>query len=100
MAFINSKPAFKSNKPPVAGGRPRPKFRKPFISRRKVCRFCADHVDYIDFKNVNLLRNYISDRGKVLSARITGLCMFHQRRLMVAIKRSRNIALLPITSAN
>ena len=65
------------------------------MSRRKVCRFCADKIDYIDFKNVNLLRNFVTDRGKVLSSRTTGVCMSHQRGLIRAIKRARNIALLP-----
>jgi small subunit ribosomal protein S18 len=67
------------------------------MSRRKVCRFCADKVDYIDFKNVNMLRNFISDRGKVLSSRATGVCATHQRGLIRGIKRARNIALLPFT---
>ncbi|MBI2915450.1 MAG: 30S ribosomal protein S18 [Elusimicrobia bacterium] len=77
-----------------AGSRPR--FRKPF-PRRKVCRFCADKMDYIDFKNANLLRNFISDRGKMLSSRSTGVCAYHQRGLMRAIKRARNIALIPFS---
>lgn len=67
------------------------------MARRKVCRFCADKIDYIDFKNVNLLRNFISDRGKMLSARSTGVCATHQRGLTRAIKIARNIALMPIT---
>lgn len=79
-------------RPSGPGGR----FRKP-MSRRKVCRFCADKIDYIDFKNVNMLRNFISDRGKVLSSRSTGVCASHQRGLIRAIKRARNIALLPFT---
>ena len=79
-------------RPAGAGGR----FRKP-MARRKVCRFCADKIDFIDYKNVNLLRNFISDRGKVLSSRSTGVCTYHQRGLIRAIKLSRNIALLPIT---
>jgi small subunit ribosomal protein S18 len=65
------------------------------MARRKVCRFCADKMDYIDFKNVNLLRNFVTDRGKVLSSRTTGVCTYHQRDLTRAIKRARNIALLP-----
>jgi len=95
-----SRPSFSSNSKfkkspgarPRSGGR---RFGKPFVSRRKVCRFCADHVDYVDFKNVNMLRAFITDRGKVLSSRITGVCMYHQRGLAQAIKRARNIALLP-----
>ncbi len=74
------------------GGRPggRGRFR-----RRKVCRFCADKVDLIDFKDVKLLQNFIPERGKVLPRRISGVCATHQRMLAEAIKRARNIALLP-----
>lgn len=79
-------------RPPGGPGR----FRKPF-NRRKVCRFCVDKVEYIDFKNVNVLRNFISDRGKILSARSTGVCATHQRGLSEAVRRARNIALLPFT---
>jgi small subunit ribosomal protein S18 len=71
-----------------AGGRNR--FR-----RRKVCRFCLDKVDIIDFKDVKLLQNYIPERSKVLPRRISGSCAPHQRMLAEAIKRARNIALLP-----
>lgn len=86
-------PARSTNRP--AGDRPRGRFGKPFLSRKKPCRFCVDKIDYIDFKNVNLLRNFITDRGKMLSARTTGVCASHQRSLTRAIKQARNIALLP-----
>ncbi len=91
-----------SSSPRPAGSGPsaRPggpgRFRKPF-ARRKVCRFCVDKVDYIDFKNVNVLRNFISDRGKMLSSRSTGVCASHQRHLSAAIRRARNIAMLPFS---
>ncbi len=65
------------------------------MRRRKVCRFCLDKVDLIDFKDVKLLQNYIPERGKVLPRRISGSCATHQRMLAEAIKRARNIALLP-----
>ncbi|MBA3713236.1 MAG: 30S ribosomal protein S18 [Pyrinomonadaceae bacterium] len=65
------------------------------MRRRKVCRFCLDKVDIIDFKDVKLLQNYIPERGKVLPRRISGSCASHQRMLAEAIKRARNIALLP-----
>ncbi len=65
------------------------------MRRRKVCRFCLDKVDTIDFKDVKLLQNYIPERGKVLPRRISGSCASHQRMLAEAIKRARNIALLP-----
>ncbi len=71
--------------------------RRRFTSRRKVCLFCAEHMDYIDYKNVDLLYRFISDRAKILSRRKTGTCAKHQRRLAVAIKRARHLALLPFT---
>ena len=63
--------------------------------RRKVCRFCLDKVDIIDYKDVKLLTSYIPERGKILPRRISGTCAPHQRMLAEAIKRARNIALLP-----
>lgn len=65
------------------------------MRRRKVCRFCLDKVDLIDFKDVRLLQNYIPERGKILPRRISGSCAIHQRMLAEAIKRARNIAFLP-----
>jgi small subunit ribosomal protein S18 len=63
--------------------------------RRKVCRFCLDKVDYIDFKDVKLLQSYVPERSKIMPRRISGACAPHQRMLAEAIKRARNIALLP-----
>ena len=63
--------------------------------RRKVCRFCLDKVDILDFKDVRTLQNYIPERGKIMPRRISGSCASHQRMLAEAIKRARNIALLP-----
>ena len=63
--------------------------------RRKVCRFCLDKVDLIDYKDVKLLTSYIPERGKILPRRISGTCAPHQRMLAEAIKRARNIALIP-----
>jgi small subunit ribosomal protein S18 len=71
------------------------RIRKP---KRKVCSFCSDKVENIDYKEVGKLRKYISERGKILPRRISGNCAKHQRRLTVAIKRARHIALLPYTS--
>jgi small subunit ribosomal protein S18 len=68
------------------------------IHRRRVCRFCIDKVDLIDFKDVRLLQNYLPERGKILPRRISGTCATHQRMLAEAIKRARNIALLPYTT--
>jgi len=66
--------------------------------RRKVCSFCLEHQDVIDYKEVARLRRYLSDRGKILPRRMTGVCSRHQRRLTVALKRARHIALLPYSA--
>ena len=63
--------------------------------RRKVCRFCADKIETIDYKDVARLRNYVSERAKILPRRVTGTCARHQRDLTTAIKRARQVALLP-----
>ncbi len=68
------------------------------MRRRKICRFCVDKVDIIDFKDVKLLQNFIPERGKILPRRISGVCTAHQRMLAEAIKRARNIAFLPYTA--
>ena len=65
--------------------------------RRKVCSFCVDKVEEIDYKDVAKLRRYITERGKILPRRISGTWAKHQRQLTVAIKRARNVALLPFT---
>lgn len=65
--------------------------------RKKVCSFCADKVEYIDYKSVDKLKRFLSERGKILPRRITGNCASHQRQLTTAIKRARNVALLPYT---
>jgi small subunit ribosomal protein S18 len=67
------------------------------FTRRKVCRFCADTTIGIDYKNPTLLKNFITDRGKIVPRRISGNCARHQRRLSVAIRRARMIALMPFT---
>ena len=63
--------------------------------RRKVCAFCVDKVEYIDYKDIAKLRKYMSDRAKILPKRATGTCAKHQRALTEAIKRARQVALLP-----
>ena len=65
---------------------------------RKVCSFCLEHVDHIDYKEVSRLRRFVSERGKILPRRVTGTCARHQRRLAVALKRARHVALLPYTA--
>jgi small subunit ribosomal protein S18 len=66
-------------------------------SRKRVCRFCVDKALVIDYKDPQLLKYFISERGKVVPRRISGNCAFHQRKVMLGIKRARNIALLPFT---
>lgn len=68
------------------------------LRRQKVCRFCADKVEAVDYKDVKRLRNFITDRGKIVPRRISGTCAQHQRQLTVAIKRARTIALLPFAA--
>lgn len=67
-------------------------------TRRKVCAFCVEHVGEIDYKGFQRLRKFITDRGKILPRRQTGTCASHQRRLAMAIKRARELALLPFTA--
>lgn len=70
------------------------KGKKP---KKKVCSFCTDKIENIDYKDVSRLKKFVSDRGKILPRRITGNCARHQRQLTLAIKRARNIALMPFT---
>lgn len=67
-------------------------------ARRKVCGFCVDKVENIDYKDIARLRRYMSERGKILPRRVTGTCAKHQRDLTTAIKRARHLALLPYTA--
>ena len=95
MAFIK-KPAGQGGKPGEGNARLGGKFKKGGPIRKKVCRFCADKVE-IDYKNVSLLRAFITERGKILSGRVTDTCAKHQRELDTAIKRARMLALIPFT---
>ena len=72
--------------------------KRYFFRRRKVCKFCADKIDYIDYKDVKLLSGFVPERGKVLPRRMFGTCAEPQRKLTLAIKRARNIALLPFAA--
>ena len=78
--------------------RPDSRRRAPYPVRRKVCRFCAEKLRDIDYKQIQVLRTFTTDTGKILSARITGNCASHQRQLTRCIKRARNLALLPYVS--
>jgi len=66
-----------------------------FFRRRKVCKFCADKIDDINYKDVKLLGPFVPERGKILPRRISGTCATHQRKLQTAIKRARQLALIP-----
>ncbi len=93
--------------PPRFGG-PRPQGGRPggpakrgkrnFVRKKKVCRFCVDKADFIDYKKAEILGAFIQERGKILPRRMTGTCARHQRWLTVAIKRAQNIALLPFAA--
>ena len=73
----------------------RDRSRRP---RRKVCSFCVDKIEHIDYKDVARLRRFTTERGKILPRRISGNCAKHQRQVTLAIKRARNIALMPFTA--
>ena len=70
-------------------------FRNNIRRRKKVCAFCAEKVEFIDYKNADKLKKYVSERGKILPRRVMGTCARHQRELTTAIKRARQVALLP-----
>jgi len=70
---------------------------RKFFGRRKACRFCTDKVAGISYKDVSMLRNYLTERGKIMPRRLSGTCARHQRELTLAIKRARNIALVAFT---
>ncbi len=81
-----------------AGGASRGGRKRFLFRRRKFCKFCEEKVKYIDFKDVRVLQGYVPERGKILPRRTSGTCSAHQRQLKRAIKRARNIALLPFTT--
>jgi small subunit ribosomal protein S18 len=79
-------------------GGPAKRGKRNFIRKKKVCRFCVDKADFIDYKKAEILAPFIQERGKILPRRMTGTCARHQRWLTVAIKRAQNIALLPFAA--
>ncbi len=104
-------PAGPQSHPGGFGGRPggpRPQGARPpggpkrgkrnFVRKKKVCRFCVEKIDLIDYKKAEILSPFIQDRGRILPRRMTGTCARHQRWLTVAIKRAQNIALLPFAA--
>ncbi|MCY4651637.1 MAG: 30S ribosomal protein S18, partial [Dehalococcoidia bacterium] len=82
------------------GGRPGGGFRRGrprYYSRRKICGFCVDHIEFIDYKDTDRFRRYMTDRWKIESRRKTGVCAKHQRAMSTAIKRARHLALIPFS---
>ena len=71
--------------------------KKQYFRRKKVCRFCVEKIDDINYKDVRLLQNFLSERAKITPRRISGVCAPHQRRLAESIKQGRNIALIPFS---
>lgn len=71
---------------------------RKFFRRKKVCKFCVEKIDTINYKDVRLLSQFVAERGKIVPRRLTGVCTPHQRRLSSAIKQARNIALLPFAA--
>src|ERR1700688_4939329 len=79
------------------GGRPRGK--RQYFRKKKVCKFCVEKMDFVDYKRADILSQFVKERGKILPRRMTGVCARHQRWLGVAIKRARNIALMPFAGS-
>ena len=79
---------------PRTGGGPGGPGGRKFFRRKKVCKFCTEKIDAISYRDVRLLQGFVAERGKIVPRRLTGVCTTHQRRLSLAIKQSRNIALL------
>ena len=90
----SSRPNRERSEDDRGGSRRRPMFR------RKVCRFCADKTIRIDYKDLRMITQFVTERGKMTPSRITGNCARHQRLLTTAVKRARSVALLPFTTAN
>jgi small subunit ribosomal protein S18 len=88
MAQKGKQQGGRTRRPPQGGGG----------GRRKSCYFCKDKIDEVDYKNYNQLRRYVSEKGKIRSRRITGACRRHQEQVAVAVKRAREMALLPYVS--
>ena len=80
---------------PSSGG---PRGDKKYFRRKKVCKFCVEKIDAVNYKEVGVLKQFVGERGKIVPRRLTGVCTLHQRHLAAAIKQARNIALLPFAS--
>jgi small subunit ribosomal protein S18 len=98
MADIKGGRPIASSQRPTGGDKAIVSSKRQFFRRRKVCKFCVDKVDLIDYKDVRLLSSFLTERGKIVPRRISGVCTPCQRRLSEAIKQARNIALLPFAA--
>ena len=88
------RPGYRGSRPAGGPGGPREGGRK-YFRRKKVCKFCVEKIEAINYKDVRLLAQFVAESGKIVPRRLTGVCTPHQRRLSTAIKQARNIALLP-----
>ena len=95
MAFGQGRSGGRGRSGDKKGGDKKDGQRRPMFRRRKVCKFCADKIDDINYKDVKLIGPFVPERGKILPRRISGTCAKHQRKLRVAIMRARVLALLP-----
>ena len=84
--------------PRPAGGGPGGPGGRKFFRRKKVCKFCVEKIDGVNYKDVRLLQQFVAESGKIVPRRLTGVCTRHQRRVSAAIKQARNIALLPFSN--
>ena len=96
MAESRGRPGSASQRP-TGGDKAVVTQKKQYFRRKKVCRFCVEKVDDINYKDIKILHAFIAERGKIVPRRISGNCALHQREIATAIKRARNVALLPYT---
>jgi small subunit ribosomal protein S18 len=87
-----------SRPPRPGGGGPGGPGGRKFFRRKKVCKFCVEKIDGVNYKDVRLLQGFVAESGKIVPRRLTGVCTRHQRRVSAAIKQARNIALLPFSN--
>ena len=98
MAESKGRPGSASQRP-TGGDKAVATQKKQYFRRKKVCRFCVEKIDDINYKDVRMLMSFISERGKITPRRISGVCAPHQRRLAESIKQARNIALVPFATS-
>ena len=99
MAESRGERPMSASQRPTGGDKAVATGKKAFFRRKKVCRFCVEKIDDINYKDTRMLSAFIAEKGKIVPRRISGVCAPHQRRLSDSIKKARNIALLPFASA-